>query len=115
MQPEIFEVYAVNTPPSFNASVSSDDGGDRLMQIESSFAAAIVNARGFAKMANTAGIAQSASDQTVAALAELWKAGREAGLSGTVIQEIADRWVEWDDDGEPWPRPPGSNVIPLRR
>ncbi|KRR09971.1 hypothetical protein CQ12_06045 [Bradyrhizobium jicamae] len=85
------------------------------MEIEQTFAAAVANAHGMAKIVNSAAIPQSASDQVAAALAELWEAGRVAGMTGADIQVIADRHVYWDDDGEPWPRPPGSNVVPFRR
>jgi hypothetical protein len=89
--------------------------GTEMDQVETAFAAAVANAYGDAKMLNTAGIVQTASGQVVGALAALWESGRSAGMPGIAIQEIADRHVYWDRDGEPWPRPMGSNVVPLRR
>lgn len=85
------------------------------MDIEQTFAAEVINARGTSRLANTAGWPQRACDQVAGALADLWDAGRDAGLSGADIQAIADRHVEYDDDGEPWPRPTGGNVTPFRR
>ena len=58
---------------------------------------------------------KAACDQVVSALADLWVAGRAAGMSGSEIQAIAERHVYWDDEGDPQPLPPGSNVMPLRR
>jgi hypothetical protein len=49
------------------------------------------------------------------ALAELWERGNDAGLSSGDIQAIADRYVEWDDQENPWPRPLATNIVPLRR
>jgi hypothetical protein len=31
------------------------------------------------------------------------------------IQAIANRWVEWDEDHNPWPRAVIDNVVPFRR
>jgi hypothetical protein len=85
------------------------------MDIEQSFAAAVANARGNAKIANTAGFPQRVCDQVAGALADLWEHGRGAGLSGDDIQAIVDRYVEWDDQDEAWPREMPGNVVPLRR
>lgn len=85
------------------------------MNIESKFAAEVINARGNSRLANTAGWSQRACDQVAGALADLWEAGRDAGLSSADIQAIADRHVEHDADGEAWPRSPAGNVVPFRR
>jgi hypothetical protein len=84
------------------------------MDIEQTFAAEVLNARGGARLASTAGIMQTASDQVEGALAELWKKGTAAGMTGDAMQAIADRWVEWDAKDRPWPRSPSGNVIALR-
>lgn len=86
----------------------------KMDDIEQRFAAAIANARGYARLSNTAGFPQSVPDQVSCALAELWEHGRGA-LSGEEIQEIADRHVEWDAEDEPWPRQIAANVVPFRR
>ena len=85
------------------------------MEIEQTFAAAVINARGFAKIATTAGIDQRPCDQVACALADLWEAGRSEGLSTAEIQAIANRHVEYDDDDEAWPRSLAGNVVPFRR
>jgi hypothetical protein len=84
------------------------------MTIEQSFAAAVANARGYAKLANTAGFPQSVPDQVNCALMELWECST-ATLSRGDIHAIADRYVEWDDQNEPWPRQLAANIVPLRR
>jgi hypothetical protein len=84
--------------------------------IEQAFAAAVANARGEAKILATAGcFPANASDQVAGALAVLWKDGKDAGMSADDIQAIANRWVEWDEDDNPWPRAVIDNVVPFRR
>jgi hypothetical protein len=83
--------------------------------IEQAFAAAVANARGEAKMLATAGFPQTASDQVAGALVVLWKDGIDAGMPSDDIQAIANRWVEWDEDHNPWPRAVIDNVVPFRR
>jgi hypothetical protein len=85
------------------------------MDLEQIFAAEVLNARGNAKLCNTAGIPQTVSDQVGCALADLWQHGSAAGMKSADIQAIADRWVEWDGDEQPWPRSPDGNVVALRR
>jgi hypothetical protein len=85
------------------------------MDIEQTFAAAVINARGFAKIASTAGIPQRTCDQVACALADLWEAGRDEGLTTAEIQAIANRYVDYDDDDEAWPRQMAGNVVPFRR
>jgi hypothetical protein len=84
--------------------------------IEQAFAAAVANARGEAKILATAGcFPANASDQVAGALAVLWKDGKDAGMSADDIQAIANRWVEWDEDDNPWPRAVIDNVVAFRR
>jgi hypothetical protein len=85
------------------------------MEIELAFAAAVINASGFAKIASTAGIPQRACDQVACALCDLWEAGGNEGLTSVEIQAIANRYVEYDDDDEAWPREMAENVVPFRR
>ena len=82
-------------------------------EIEQIFAAAVLNASGTAKIANHASVPEIACDQVVSVLADLWVAVRAAGMSGSEVQAIAERHVDWDDQGDPQPLPPGSNVMPL--
>jgi len=82
---------------------------------EQAFAAAVANARGNAKLADTAGFPQTAFDQVMCALVELWEDGRNEGLSGDDIQAVVDQWVFWDEHDNPWPREMADNVTPLRR
>ncbi len=72
--------------------------------MEKEFEAAVFNARADAKLASDAGFPQRACDQVAAALADLWEAGKDAGLSDKAIGAIARRYVEFDDAGEAWPR-----------
>ena len=84
--------------------------------VEQAFAAAVANARGEAKILATAGcFPTNASDQVAGALAVLWKDGTASGMSADDIQAIANRWVEWDDDQNPWPRAVIDNVVAFRR
>jgi hypothetical protein len=57
----------------------------------------------------------TASDRVAGALIELWQSGRKAGFNSIELQAIADRWVFWDEDDNPWPRALPDNVTPLRR
>ena len=61
------------------------------MSFEQTFAAEVLNARGNAKLCNTAGIPQTVSDQVDCALMELWQQGRRAGMASAEIQAIVDR------------------------
>ena len=72
-------------------------------------------ARGHARVANTAGLVQTVSDQVGAALADLWEDGRSVGLTTADIAAVAAQHVEYDGDGDPCPRPPAVNVFPFRR
>jgi hypothetical protein len=85
------------------------------MKIEQTFAAEVANARGNARLANTSGFPQRICDQVAGALAELWAAGREAGISARDIDAIAKRYVEFDANDEAWPRSLPENVVPFRR
>lgn len=84
------------------------------MEIEQAFAAAVINARGNAKLAGTLGFRQRACDQVAGALADLWEAGRAEGMTTADIQAIADRYVEYGDHDEAYPRVLDSNVVPFR-
>jgi hypothetical protein len=82
--------------------------------IEQAFAAAVANARGEAKILATAGcFPANAADQVAGALAV--KDGTASGMSADDIQAIANRWVEWDEDQNPWPRAVIDNVVAFRR
>jgi len=84
------------------------------IEIEQRFAAQIANASSYARMANTAGFQQTAADQVGCALADLWEDGIKAGMSSGDVAVIACRYVEYDEDGEAWPRRMG-NIVPLER
>jgi len=58
------------------------------------------------------GFPQDASDQVMAAYIELWE---HPDLTRDEVYEIADQWVTWDADDNPWPRPLATNVVPMRR
>jgi hypothetical protein len=79
--------------------------------IEQDFAAAVANARGEARIATTAGYLhlQDASDQVTGALIDLWQAAPDRA------HEISERYVQWDANDRPWPRPLPSGVVPFQR
>lgn len=83
------------------------------MQIETSFAAAIANAGNYAAVARKHGFAQTPADQVFCAMVELKEAGRAEGISDDEVYAIVDRYVIYDANGEPQPRPMG-NVVPFR-
>jgi hypothetical protein len=85
------------------------------LDLEQTFAAEVLNARGNAKFCNTTGFPQTVSDQVDCTLMQLWENGRAADMASADIQAIADRWVEWDVNDQPAPRSPDSNVLALRR
>lgn len=57
---------------------------------------------------------QTASDQVIGALGDLWEIAPTLGYSSAQISDIAERWVEWDEAGEPWPRSFPANIVALR-
>lgn len=84
------------------------------LEIEQAFAAAVLNARGYARIANTAGIYQSVSDQVWCAidnLKEQWPVGGD----NAAVREVVERYVYFDADGQPQPCRTEPNVVPLRR
>jgi hypothetical protein len=83
-------------------------------ELEQRFACQVINARTYARRCNTAGILQTTADQIFCALADLWHDSIPLGLSSGEVSEIADKYVEYDDDGDAWPRDMG-NVVPLGR
>ena len=84
------------------------------MEIEAAFAAAIADARRQAIVSSYTRWPLRACDFISAPLANLWADGQAALLSNTAIQSIVDRYVEFDDDGLPWPRHAASNVVSFR-
>jgi hypothetical protein len=83
-----------------------------LTQIEQIFAARVANARDNARPANTAGNPRTTADQIGCALAELYECGAAIGLSINELNAITNRYVEYNDEGDVWPRPMG-NVLPF--
>lgn len=83
------------------------------MEIETAFAAALVNAARYAAIARKHGHAQTSADQVDCALMELWETGRSDGMASSEIQGIADKYLDYAD-GEPRVRPMG-NVVPFGR
>jgi hypothetical protein len=93
--------------------------GDRIketrMDIERLFAAAVFNAERDAAKAGKHGHQTMASDLVTAALIDLWGRGAADGLTSKQLDEIADRYVVYDPDGKPWPKPfDRDNVVALR-
>jgi hypothetical protein len=87
------------------------------MEIESKFAAVVASARGVARLPNTAGIERRACEVLVGAQCDLWDEGTAAGLSPSEVEAIANRYVEWDINSDPWPKPPDlpdGNVVAFR-
>jgi len=103
-----------------HASTAVPAAGDNPMsdrdpiEIEQRFACQVANAQSYARLGNTAGFPQTAADQVCCALGELWEDGIKVGLSCSDVTAIAKKYVEYDEDGEAWPRPMG-NVVPLGR
>jgi hypothetical protein len=100
--------------------VNPDPDGESTMhdrapiELEQRFACQVANARGYARVLNTAGFPQTTADQVGCALGELWHDSVPLGLSSHEVSEIVNSYVEYDDDGEAWPRDIG-NVVPLCR
>jgi hypothetical protein len=86
------------------------------MNIEQVFAAEVFSAEKEAAEARKQGIPQTASDVIGGALADLWPMGYALGYRRDDIQAIADRYVFWDKQERPWPRPAATdNVVTLKR
>jgi hypothetical protein len=68
------------------------------MDIESIFAAEIFNAPKEAALAQKHGFPSTVSDVVAGALADLWH------YDNTRAQAIADKYVWYDADDNPWPR-----------
>jgi hypothetical protein len=74
-------------------------------EMEREFESAVANAHSVADRIRAAGYPHyRACDEIWAALADLWSEGRCAGMSDEAVQAIADKYVEWDDADEAWPR-----------
>ena len=85
--------------------------------IESKFSAIVASARGRSRLADPAGVEQRVTEVLIHALCDLWDEGTAAGLSPSQIEEIAHRYLEWDVNNDPWPKPdlPEGNVVSIRR
>jgi hypothetical protein len=83
-----------------------------LTQIEQIFAARVANSRDNARLADTAGYMRTTADQIGCALADLYECGAAIGLSTSELNAITNRYVEYNDEGDVWPRPMG-NVVPF--
>jgi hypothetical protein len=85
----------------------SDYGSDPI-ELETSFAAAVANAASSAAILRKHGLSQTPADQVGCALADLWDHGIATGLSCREVSAIANKYVEYDADGEAWPRSMGN-------
>ena len=83
-----------------------------LTQIEQIFAARVANARDNARLASAAGFVRTTAHEIGCALADLYEIGATIGLSISDLNAITNRYVEYNDEGDVWPRPMG-NVIPF--
>jgi hypothetical protein len=79
------------------------------MNIEQIFAADVFNAPRVAAEARKRGYPQTVSDVVDGALCDLWQYDRARA------QAIANKWVYYDADGNPWPRKDidWGNVAPI--
>jgi hypothetical protein len=84
------------------------------MEIETVFAATVVNAARYAVKARKHGYRQTTGDQIDCAISDLWDAARAEGLPRREVQAIVDRYVDVDANGEARARPMG-NVVPFAR
>ena len=88
------------------------------MEIEAKFAAIVASARGKTMLVDAEGIQQRVTEILVFALCDLWDEGTAAGFSANQIETIANRYVGWDANNDPWPKPsdmPDGNVVVFRR
>ena len=88
------------------------------MEIEAKFAAVVASARGRTRLADAEGAEQRVTEVLIIALCDLWDEGTAAGFSPTQIEAIANRYLEWDANNDPWPKPsdlPDGNVVAFRR
>ena len=91
------------------------------MEIENKFAAVVASARGRTRLADAEGTEQRVTEVLINALCDLRDEGTAAGLSPSQIEAMANRYLEWDSNNDPWPKPNnvvsfrGHNVVPFRR
>jgi len=78
---------------------------------EQTFAAEIFNAEKSAAVARKHGFPSTVSDVVAGALCDLWQ------QNGPRAQAIADKYVRYDKDANPWPRDDidWGNVVPIAR
>ena len=90
------------------------------MELEAKFAALVARARGVTRLADPAGGQDHrVCEVLIVALCDLYDEGVAAGLDPAAIEEIANRYLEWDINNDPWPKPDqppgGGNVVAFRR
>ena len=74
------------------------------MDIELIFAAQVFNAEKSAADWRKHGIMQTTSDQVCAVYDDFWQCGIAMGYDPDELTKIANRYIEWDESDEPWPR-----------
>ena len=73
-------------------------------EIEAKFAAVVASARGRSRLDDAEGTEQRVTEVVIIALCDLWDEGTAAGFSPTQIETIANRYLEWDANNDPWPK-----------
>ena len=87
------------------------------MDLEAKFAALVARARGMTRLADPVA-GHRVCEVLVVALYDLYDEGIAAGIDPAAIEEIANRYLEWDVNNDPWPKSeglPAGNVVPFRR
>ena len=86
------------------------------MDLEAKFAALVARARGTTRLADPeGGHDHRVCEVLVVALCDLLDEAVAAGLDPAAIEEIANRYLEWDindDHGPNLDHPQGGNVVP---
>jgi hypothetical protein len=77
---------------------------DDTMDIKQMFAAEVFSAERNATASTAAGLPQTTSDQVDIALCNLWTHLTAEGCPRAEIQAVADKYVFWDENDQPWPR-----------